>query len=221
MPVPAIKFCGLVRPADAKLAAEAGASWLGTILVPESPRHVAPERAREIAAVGRRPLVVVVANLEPAAAADAARRAGAAAIQLHGSETPEDLQALRELGAWELWKAVRVRSEDHIGRMAARWADVADALVLDGWHPEQLGGTGRRFPWEALEEIRDSWPSSLRLVAAGGLTPGNVAEAVRRLRPNAVDTSSGVEDRPGIKNPQKLRSFAAAVRSGVDGAEFP
>lgn len=218
---PAIKFCGLVRPADAKLAAQAGASWLGTILVPDSPRHISPERAGEIGAAGDRPLVVVVANLERALVADAARRAGAAAIQLHGDETPEDLMALRDLGDWELWKAVRVRSGDRIGPTADRWAGVADALVLDGWHPDRLGGTGRRFPWEELERVRDAWPESLRLIAAGGLTPRNVAEAVRRLRPHAVDTSSGVEDHPGIKNSQKIRDFAAAVRLGAGEPESP
>lgn len=208
----AIKICGLTRPGDAEAAAGLGADWVGVILVPETPRARSPEEARSIGAAAGRPLVVVVAGETPEATADMAERAGAAAIQFHGDASPDDLARLRERGPWELWKALRVRAGDRILDQARRWHGAADLLLLDGWHPTQLGGTGTVFPWEALETVRPAWPQTLGLGVAGGLTPDTVGEAVRRLRPGLVDVSSGVEARPGEKDLVKLRAFFQAVR---------
>ncbi|CAN5729036.1 phosphoribosylanthranilate isomerase [soil metagenome] len=218
-PRPQVKICGLTRPDDARLAADLGADHVGVILVPGTPRARTTEQARDIGRAAGRPLVIVMANRSAEEAARLAHDSGAAAIQLHGEESPETLARIRELGSWELWKAVRVRSGQSILPEARRWAGFADLLLLDGWHPTQLGGSGTAFPWEALEAIRAAWPANLRLGVAGGLRPDTVGEAAERLRPHLLDVSSGVEARPGAKDPGRLREFFAAVhdRGGTPG----
>jgi phosphoribosylanthranilate isomerase len=134
-----------------------------------------------------------------------AERAGAAVIQLHGDESEGLVQELRAAGRWELWKAVRVRNGTDLAAAADRFAPLVDLLLLDAWHPTELGGTGRRFPWEVLE--RAELPSDLRIGVAGGLTAENVAEAITRLHPNLVDVSTSVEASPGIKDPDRVRAF--------------
>ncbi len=209
------KICGLTRPEDARLAASLGAAWVGVVLVPGTPRARTPGQARALGDAAREeagtPLALVVADRSADEAARAAEEAGAGALQFHGSETPELLRELRTRGRWELWKAVRVRSGAEILPAAERWAGVADLLLLDGWHPRALGGTGAAFDWNALEALRAAWPEGLRLGVAGGLRPDTVGEAVARLRPDLVDVSSGVELRPGVKDPDALRAFLAGV----------
>jgi len=213
-----VKICGLTRPADARAAAEAGADVVGAVLVASSPRSVSPGRAGEIGEAARRPLALVVADLPVAEIVEAARRAGASVLQLHGDEPPELLRTLAGEGDWELWKAARVRSLDQIERAVARYHGVARALLLDGWHPDQLGGTGTRFPWEALEALRDRIPAGLEVGVAGGLEPANVAMAVTRLRPDIVDVSSGVETRPGIKEAGLVAAFVERARAAAGRA---
>jgi phosphoribosylanthranilate isomerase len=208
-----VKICGLTRERDAAAVAEAGALYVGAVLVPDSPREVRPSQARRIFEAAGLPLVIVVADREPDELAKVAEETGARVIQLHGDESEAVCRRLRELGDWELWKAVRVRKGDEILPAAHRWSGVVDGVLLDGWHPRQLGGSGVRFPWGALEAIRREWPSDLSLIAAGGLNPDNVEEAVRRLRPHVVDVSSGVEHAPGIKDPEAIRSFVERAAS--------
>jgi phosphoribosylanthranilate isomerase len=209
------KICGLTRTEDARLAATLGAAWVGVVLVPGTPRARTPAEARVLGDAARgaagTPLALVVADLPADLAARAAEEAGAGALQLHGSEEPGDLEALRARGPWELWKAVRVRSGAEILPAALRWAGVADLLLLDGWHPRALGGTGAAFDWAALEAVRAAWPRGLRLGVAGGLRADTVGEAVARLRPDLVDVSSGVELRPGVKDPELLGAFLSGV----------
>jgi phosphoribosylanthranilate isomerase len=140
-----------------------------------------------------------------------ARTAGASVIQLHGDETEGMVRDLRSEGEWEIWKAVRVREQADLATAVDRFAPLVNLLLLDAWHPTELGGTGRRFPWEVLEGA--DLPSDLRIGVAGGLTPENVAEAVDRLRPDLVDVSSGVEASPGTKDPDRVRAF---VRNAFD-----
>jgi phosphoribosylanthranilate isomerase len=196
---------------------EAGATHLGVVHVPGSPRFVTEDRAREIGAQVSIPFVLVVAGLEAEAAARAAGSVGADVIQRHGDEPEAVVQALRERGGWELWKVVRVRDRDAITAAATRYGDLVDLLLLDGWHPRALGGTGTGFPWSFLREVRAELPTGLRIGVAGGLTPENVAEAVTALEPDLVDVSSGVERSPGIKDPEGVRTFVlrAQGRRGV------
>lgn len=214
--VPLIKICGLTRPGDARSAAEAGADYLGVVTVPASPRAVEPDRARAIRGDLEPPLVLVSADRDPAELASDARTAGADVLQLHGSETPDDLRRLRDAGGWTLWKAVRIRAPDDLPEAVERFGGLVDALLLDAWHPERLGGTGETFDWEAVRALRGSVPAGLRLVAAGGLRPENVADAVRALRPDVVDVSSGVEASPGVKDAERVRAFVHAARSAAE-----
>jgi phosphoribosylanthranilate isomerase len=202
---PAVKVCGLTRHQDARVAAEAGARYLGVILAPGYRRTVTPEAARVILDGLPAHRAGVFVN----ATADELRRAADAApldvLQLHGDESPELAAALRAEG-FTVWKAVRPRSGDEFARAAARFAGGVDALLVDGFSPDARGGTGTAFDWAAL-------PAGLAVVAAGGLRPENVAEAAAILRPDVVDVSSGVESAPGEKDPHAVRAFVAAVRA--------
>ncbi len=210
-----VKICGLTRREDARLAVGEGADYLGVVLVPGGPRALSPEVARGVVegvASTVAQVVAVMADLGVQEAARAGETVGAAVLQLHGEEAPGVVAELRELGPWKVWKALTIRGVEDLQEGVARFGEVADGLLLDGWHPNRRGGTGTPFSWEALEEVRDTLPPGLRLIAAGGLTPMNVAEAVRRLRPGVVDVSSGVESSPGVKDPSRVRAFLAAAR---------
>jgi len=213
-----VKICGVTRPSDARLAEESGANYVGAVLVPGSPRQVSPELAGTLAAAVTIPLVAVVAGLSPRQTANMARAAGASVIQLHGEESAGEVAVLRELGEWELWKAVRVRTAEDITGAAATFGDVVDLLLLDGWHPSALGGTGTSFDWSEAAAIRTRLPPGIRLGVAGGLTPENVEEAVRRLVPDLVDVVTGVEASPGIKDPDRVRTFVHRARGHHPGA---
>lgn len=207
-----VKICGLTRPDDAAVAVEAGADLLGVVLVPSSPRASTPEDAARIRGDLDAELVLVTADRPVEELAAFARTAGADVLQLHGSEGPETLRRLRDRGDWILWKAVRIRSRDDAERALDCYAGVADGLLWDGWDPDRLGGAGSLFPWDEVASVRRAFPDGLTLIAAGGLTPTNVADAVRRLAPDVVDVSSGVEAAPGRKEPARIRAFIRSVR---------
>lgn len=211
----AFKVCGLTRRADAELAVEAGAAYLGVVLAPGYRRSVTPRDAGVMLdGLPATPVGVFVdAEEETLLRAGEAARLGV--LQLHGDEPPELAARLRGAG-WRVWKAVRVRGGGDVTRAARAYAGAADALLLDGWSPAAHGGTGTCFAWAEVAAALAALPPGLALVAAGGLTPGNVAEASRLLRPAVVDVSSGVEAAPGRKDPALVRAFAAAVRA-VDG----
>ncbi len=209
-----VKICGLTRLEDARHARAAGADYLGAILSEGFGRSVEPARARAFVEAGGAPLVGVLVDAPVADAAMRARAAGAAVLQLHGDEPPALLDRLRGEGSWELWKAVRPRSDDELRRAIAAYAEHADALLLDGWHAKVRGGAGVRFDWDLLVRVRAELPVGRRLIVAGGLTPETVADAVATLAPDVVDVSSGVESAPGRKDPAKVEAFIRAARSG-------
>ena len=182
---------------------------------------VPAERARNLASAVGIPLAVVTADLSASEAARAAMASGAGAIQLHGNEEASTVTALRELGSWELWKAVRVRTAGDILTAMERFGYLVDVLLLDGWHPDKLGGTGTSFPWADLEAVRTRAPKDLRIGVAGGLTPENVEDAVQRLHPDLVDVSSGVEFEPGRKDPAKVRAFVERAFGAADPGRDP
>lgn len=211
-----VKICGLTNVADAELVGRAGADYVGAVLVPGTPRVVRPETARAISEAAGLPLVIVVADLSAEDVVRAASAAGAQGIQLHGNETEELMAQLRSEGDWDLWKVARVRSALDIEEAAERYGGVADALLLDAWHPDQMGGTGTSFAWDLLERLRTRLPEGLLVGVAGGLDPGNVREAVLRMRPHMVDVSSGVERSRGHKDPDRVRDFIRAARDAWD-----
>jgi phosphoribosylanthranilate isomerase len=203
MPSVRVKICGITRLEDALAAAQLGADALGFNLWPGSRRFVDPEAAREI--VARLPPFVtavgVFVNQAPAEVTRLAAAAGVAAVQLHGDEPPGDCQGL----GLPVIKSFRVAGP---GDLAALGAYRSVAAVLLDSRSEGFGGSGRAFDWELARRL----PGGLPLILAGGLTPENVAEAVRAVRPWAVDVASGVEASPGKKDRERMARFVRAAK---------
>lgn len=208
---PAVKVCGLTRAEDARIAAGAGARFLGVILAPGGKRTVTPEAAAVIfdGVPARRAGVFVNATAGELRHAAAVARLDV--LQLHGDEPPELASALRGEG-FTVWKAVRPRDGDEFAEAVVRYSGSVDALLLDGYSADARGGTGTSFPWREVAGRLSIVPPELALVAAGGLRAENVAEAASILRPWVVDVSSGVESAPGVKDAEAVRAFIAAVR---------
>lgn len=212
-----IKFCGLSRAVDAAFAASLGVRYVGCIFA-GGPRHQTPEGAAAVlAGLGPAPgqrRVGVFANATPGEVASAARVAGLDVVQLHDDPTVARLAVVRAATGGEIWAVVRCAGADLPPRLDALW-EAADAVLLDARAPGQLGGTGQTLPWRALaaalEASRARAARSGRLVLAGGLTPENVGEAIAALRPDVVDTSSGVECAPGVKDHRRMAAFVQAV----------
>jgi phosphoribosylanthranilate isomerase len=204
---------------DARNAARAGADFLGAILSGGYPRSIAAETARGFTDPLGPPLVAVLVNETPPGAAAIAETAGASVLQLHGDESPGTVEELRALGDWTLWKVVRPREPDDLRRAIERYGEHVDGLLMDGWHPTARGGTGTRVAWHVVEAVRDELPDRVLLILAGGLTPENVAEAVRRVRPDVVDVSSGVESAVGRKDPERVERFIRAARASTAARE--
>jgi phosphoribosylanthranilate isomerase len=207
-----VKVCGISRLEDAELAVELGAAALGFIFAP-SPRRVTPADARALlAGIGEREMVLgpvgvfVDAHLSPEwPRAEPFLRA----IQAHGSESPQFLDGIPRLTRIKVFRIARASDLDGIGAYAAS----ADYFMFDTKANGKAGGTGQTFDWGVLEGRTFPRP----VILAGGLTPENVGEAIRRVKPFAVDGASGTEESPGKKDPVKLREFFAAVRE-ADGA---
>ena len=204
-----VKICGITRPEHARAAAGAGADAIGLMFYEPSPRYVTPIRAREVCAA-LPPLVSVVGvfvNPEPRDIEAVVEDVPFDLIQFHGEESPE----LCARAGKPYVKAVRVRTRDDIVEAEARYSD-ARALLLDAHHDTLWGGTGSRFDWDLV-------PDDVRrpVVLAGGLTPENVAAAIRRVRPFAVDVSGGVESAPGEKDARSMERFMKEVASAESG----
>jgi len=203
-----IKICGITNAEDALLAANAGADALGFVFSPASPRYVALEFAEAIAR--KIPAHVMRVGVFVDAPADevmeAISRCGLAAAQFHGSEPPE---YCGQFGVMTM-KAFRVRDE---ASLAGAGAYAVDAFLLDSFVPGQPGGTGASFNWKLAAEAKIFGKP---VFLAGGLTPENVAEAIRTAQPFGVDVSSGVERLPGKKDADKVRRFIAAARGASD-----
>lgn len=212
-----IKICGLTREADVDAAVAAGADAIGFMLYPASPRHVSPQRAAELAR--RLPAfvtpVLVVVNESAEVIEACCTRIGNATLQFHGDETPQQCHALSSGGSRPYLRAARIPIGD-----AGRDFDLvkyvhdyreAQAILLDA-KVDGYGGGGQAFNWSLLPPSVNS-----HLVLGGGLTPANVTDGILQLRPRcltlAVDVSSGVEMSKGIKDPDKINRFVAAVRA--------
>lgn len=204
-----IKVCGLTNEADALAAIEAGADALGFNLWPQSKRHV--DLGEAAGWIEKLPpfvsRVAVTVNEPIERLRELAARPLFDVLQLHGDETPAVCAALRAEGA-RLIKAIGVENERSFEQVSA--FATAD-LLLDVFAPGEYGGTGRQLNWPLAASLVAGQPG-LRCILSGGLTPVNVAEAVRMVKPYAVDVASGVEDSPGRKNSRLMRDFIAAVR---------
>ncbi|WP_107328357.1 phosphoribosylanthranilate isomerase [Metapseudomonas otitidis] len=200
-----VKICGITRVEDALAAVAAGADAIGLVFYAPSPRAVTAEQARAI--ISALPPFVTTVGLfvdMPGEELDSVlATVPLDLLQFHGDESPE---ACRRHGRPYL-KALRIRPGDDVSALIDRYPD-ASGVLLDTYVPGTPGGTGEAFDWSLVP----SGPSR-PVVLAGGLTPGNVAEAIRRVRPYAVDVSGGVEASKGIKDPVLIRVFIDAVRS--------
>lgn len=209
-----IKICGLTREEDAVEAARLGATHLGFVFAP-SPRRVTPERAaRILEAVDRAGYrsrvraVGVFVNEEPATLRSTSLAAGLDLVQLHGEETREYADALGV--PW--YRALRPGSAAAGAEEAAIWARPGAILLADALVRGEYGGTGVRLDEETAADVRDAVrKAGGKFVLAGGLAPGNIAGAVRGIRPDGVDVSSGLESSPGIKSEEKMRAFFRAL----------
>lgn len=210
-----VKICGITRTEDAVVAAHAGADYVGAILSSGFGRSVSVEHAAAYGAETGLPLVGVTVDESLEDLVRIGEGAGLSVVQLHGTEPPELVGAVGAAGPWQVWKALRVRTADEIESAIATYARVADGLLLDGWHPEHRGGSGVRFPWDLLSPLRGRFPDGLTFVAAGGLTAENVGDAIRHMRPDVVDVSSGVEIAHGVKEPGRVRSFVRGARTAA------
>jgi phosphoribosylanthranilate isomerase len=203
-----VKICGVTRAGDAELATELGASAVGFVFWPRSPRFIEPSRARDIVR-SLPPFVTAVGVFvdQPAGhVKDVASVVGLGAIQLHGNE---DVGFCRALGR----RVIKAASVEQATVLAGFWpAEVT--LLLDAVDAERRGGTGQTVDWEAAAALA----ARRRIILAGGLHAGNVGDAIRRVRPFAVDVSSGVEASPGVKDEARLRAFFAAV-AAPEGVE--
>lgn len=201
-----IKFCGITRLADAELAISLGAWAIGMVFWKRSPRALAPAAGAEIAAAVKRRVEIagVFVNQTLDEVAGVAEGAGLTLIQLHGQEGPVFCGEVARRTGCKVIKVARVRSRAEIQALASFHTDFH---LLDSHVAGVPGGTGETFAWEMAR----ARPSSVPLILSGGLTPGNVAQAIGVVAPFAVDVASGVESAPGIKDPEQLRRFAEAV----------
>jgi phosphoribosylanthranilate isomerase len=199
-----VKICGITRVEDAVAAARLGADAIGLMFYPPSPRCVTPEQARRI---GRAlppfvTLVGVFVDPAPEELRAVLAQVPLHLLQFHGDETPEFCSGFGP----DYIKAARVRPGLDLVQYAARYG-AARGLLLDAFVPGAHGGTGQSFDWALIPR-----ELPLPVVLSGGLEASNIAEAVRRVRPWAVDVSSGVESAKGIKDPARISAFIRGVR---------
>jgi phosphoribosylanthranilate isomerase len=215
-----VKICGLSTPETLAAALDAGADLVGFVHFPKSPRHVTLDagRALSVQARGRAIRTALLVNPDDALLAAAVESLDPDLIQLHGSEAPERVAAIRAHFGRPVMKAVGIAESADLAAVAA-YAPVADRLLLDAKPPKTAdalpGGNGLAFDWRLLAGLDPATPFML----SGGLNPENVAEAVGLTGARAVDVSSGVETRPGEKDPARIEAFVKAARAAWTDAQ--
>ncbi len=210
-----IKLCGLSRPEDVAVAVEAGADAIGLVFYPPSPRNVTPAQAGELLA-GLPAYVTSVGlfvNPDEALVRDVVAAAPITMLQFHGDETPEQCARMAQAVRRPFMRALRIKPETgaedllEFERQYRASGPLFSGLLFDTWS-DAYGGTGKVFDWSLI-------PADIarRAVLSGGLNVQNVTDAVRRVRPHAVDVSSGIEASKGVKDAALMRAFVAAVRA--------
>ncbi len=204
-----VKICGLTRPEDAAAAVAGGADYLGVVFA-GGPRLVDPARAAAlVAAAGGRPVLGVFGSQPVDEILRTCDACGLAGAQLHGVYSAEDAVRLRREGLL-VWRVVRLAGAEDLAQVPPA-AVGADAVLVEPRVAHAAGGAGVALPPALAREVRQM--VRCRLVLAGGLRPGTVAQAVGLVRPDVVDVSSGVEILPGIKDSRKIEQFVEAVRA--------
>lgn len=205
-----VKICGITRRQDAAVVSSNGADALGLVFYPASPRYIETSTAHDIA-VSVAPFVTVTGlfvNAAPAAIEATLAQVPLALLQFHGTESNA------ECTAWGMpfIKSIAMQANTDLQAQMESYPDAA-GFLLDAWQPQTHGGGGATFDWDFIPPQVDR-----PLILAGGLTPDNVTEAVRRVRPFGVDVSSGVESAPGIKSTSKIEAFMTGVERGKKDA---
>ncbi|EIZ81313.1 phosphoribosylanthranilate isomerase [Novosphingobium sp. Rr 2-17] len=212
MPTAAIKICGISTPDTLEATIRARAAHIGLVFFTKSPRAVTPAQAAALAAQaqGRIGRVGLFVDADDGAIADAVVAAKLDALQLHGKETPERTGQLRARFGLPVWKALSVATAADVARADA-YAGAADLILFDAKTPRGAlpGGVGLSFDWSLVAH----WKGPIAWGLAGGLTADTVAQAVRLTGAPLVDTSSGVESAPGVKDEGRIAAFCAAVRA--------
>ena len=209
-----IKICGLSTPQTLEAAIAAGADLAGFVFFPPSPRNIDLDRARELGAVaaGRIRKVALTVDADDAFIASIIEALKPDLLQLHGRETPQRVAAVRATFGLPVMKAIGVSTQADLAAVAA-YEPVVDRILFDAKPPKGAvlpGGNGNAFDWTILRDavVRKPW------MLSGGLDASNVAQALQISGATAVDVSSGVESVPGVKDPQRIGQFIAAVRAG-------
>ncbi|NLQ06260.1 phosphoribosylanthranilate isomerase [Cylindrospermopsis raciborskii] len=197
-----VKICGITQPQQSLAITQLGATALGFICVPSSPRYVSIEQIN--LATSHLPdhvdKIGVFANSTIFEITKVVSSSSLTGVQLHGDETPLFCEELRQvLPNIELIKAFRVRSWEQL-ETTLNYSSCVDTFLLDAYHPQQLGGTGKTLDWQVLQSFRPNLPWFL----AGGLTPDNLLTALTQIHPHGIDLSSGVERSPGDKDLDKV-----------------
>lgn len=208
-----IKICGLKTTEAIETAIAAGADYVGLVFFAPSPRNLSVADARVLAdhVAGRARIVALMVDPDDGLVADVAGAIKPDLIQLHGSETPQRAAAIAELSGIPVMKAIKVSTKAD-ARHALDYADVCKLILFDAKAPKGAplpGGNGVPFDWHALEDIG----ARVDYMLSGGLTPENVAQAIRLTGAPAVDVSSGVESGPGVKDTARIRAFIEAVKA--------
>jgi len=214
-----VKICGLRTEAALEAALAGGADFVGLVFFPPSPRNLAPEAARGLAARarGRAGIVALMVDPDDALIAAVAAAVDPDMLQLHGEESPERVAEVRQRWGKPVMKAIKVETAADAAA-ALRYRNSADLILFDARAPHEStrpGGNGAPFDWRALAAVKDQLPYML----SGGLTPDNVADAIRITGAAMVDVSSGVEARPGEKDPELIRRFLRAAKAAKQGAQ--
>jgi phosphoribosylanthranilate isomerase len=207
-----VKICGLKTEASLEAALASGADYVGLVFFPPSPRNLASEAARLLAAKarGRASIVALMVDADDALLDAVVSVVDPDLLQLHGDESPQRVSEVRRRWAKPVMKAIKVETAaDAEGALA--YSGIADLILFDARAPSDStrpGGNGEAFDWRALAGVKDK----VRYMLSGGLTPGNVADAIRITGAGIVDVSSGVETRPGEKDPELIRRFLRAAK---------
>ena len=206
-----IKICGITQLDQGYAIAQLGATMLGFICVPSSPRYVPSEKIQII--LNNLPKSIqtigVFANTSIEQIYQIVLETGLTGVQLHGNESPDFCDRLRQmLPQIELIKALRIKCSATLLQTQDYFNSI-DALLLDAYHPQHLGGTGKTLDWQSLQQFSPSCSWFL----AGGLTPDNIQEALQQLKPDGIDLSSGVERSPGDKDLEKVKQLFDRLKS--------
>ncbi len=209
-----VKICGITQPQQAQAIAELGATAIGLICVPASPRYVTVDQIQAVTAAlpPRVERIGVFANTTVEQITQTVNQTQLTGVQLHSQESVEFCDRLGQcLQTVKLIKALRVKNVADL-QQATGYINHVDRLLLDAYHPQQLGGTGKTLNWQSLQQFRPSCPWLL----AGGLTPDNIQEALQIVHPDGIDLSSGVERSPGDKDLTKVEQLFNTLKGYAD-----